>query len=123
MYERRDDAVWLASSPDLKVWHNVQDEPVLKPGPEKYDNRKIAVNQVLSFHGRYYLYYHGLGNTDGNWTTNIATSTDLKTWKKYEQNPLLPVELNKSSAFAVLDGNKIRVYTMHPQVHVHFPKR
>jgi hypothetical protein len=69
------------------------------------------------------VYYHGLGDTNGNWTTNIATSTDLRNWTKYERNPLLPVEANKSSGFVVLDGNKLRVYTMHNQVHLHFPRQ
>lgn len=122
LYERRDDAVWLASSADLKVWTNVQDEPVLQPGPGAYDSRQIAVNQLLSFDGRYYVYYHGLGETPGKWTTNIATSTDLRHWKKYEHNPLFPVDANKSSGIVVLDGNKLRLYTMHNEVHVHFPR-
>jgi predicted GH43/DUF377 family glycosyl hydrolase len=123
LYERRDDAVWLASSTDLKKWTNLQDEPVLRPGPGKYDNQKVAVNQLLSFHGRYYVYYHGRGETDGNWTTNLATSTDLRNWKKYEHNPLLPVRANKSSGFVILDGNKLRLYTMHNEVHLHFPRQ
>jgi beta-1,2-mannobiose phosphorylase / 1,2-beta-oligomannan phosphorylase len=122
LYERGDDAVWLAKSTDLRTWQHLQDEPVLQPGPGKYDSKKIAVNQLLSFHGRYYVYYHGLGDTNGNWTTNIATSTDLRNWEKYEGNPLFPVETNKSSGFIVLDGNKARVYTMHSQVHLHFPR-
>ena len=33
-YERNDSAIWLASSTDLKVWRNVQDEPVIDKGPE-----------------------------------------------------------------------------------------
>jgi sucrose-6-phosphate hydrolase SacC (GH32 family) len=123
MYERGDKAVWLASSPDLKTWTNVQDDPILSPGPEKYDNKMIAANQILVYHGQYYIYYHGLGDTNGNWTTNIATSTDLRHWKKYEQNPLFPVEANKSSGIVVLDGNKLRLYTMHNQVQLHFPRK
>ena len=31
-YERSDEGVWLARSTDLKVWTNVQDEPVLSSG-------------------------------------------------------------------------------------------
>jgi len=123
MYERGDKAVWLASSPDMKIWTNVQDDPILSPGPNKYDNKMIAVNQLISYHGRYYIYYHGLGDTNGNWTTNIAVSTDMRNWKKYERNPLFPIEANKSSGIVVLDGNKIRLYTMHNQVQLHFPRQ
>ncbi|MGE0757081.1 MAG: hypothetical protein AB7O38_08675 [Pirellulaceae bacterium] len=123
LYERRDEAVWLASSPDLKIWTNVDDQPVLRPGPDKYDQQLIAANQLLSYQGRFYLYYHGKGDTGGNWTTNVATSTDLRHWKKYEHNPLLPVQANKSSGIVVLDGNQLRLYTMHNQVQLHFPRR
>ena len=36
-YERGDKAVWLAQSKDLNVFTNVQDTPVLTPGPSAYD--------------------------------------------------------------------------------------
>jgi hypothetical protein len=36
---------------------------------------------------------------------------------------LLPVESNKSSGMIVFDGNKLRLYTMHSQVHLHFPRK
>jgi beta-xylosidase len=122
-YERRDAAVWLAKSKDLRVWTNVQDDPVLRPGPAHYDERAIALNQIMKYKGRYYAYYHGIGpKTNGNWTTNVASSSDLIHWTKYPQNPLLPVEANKSSGIVVDDGHGLRLYTMHDQVHVHFPR-
>jgi len=124
LYELRyDEAIWLATSPDLKVWTNVQDEPVMRPGPEGYDKKYVAANQVIQYHDRYYLYYHGFGDTNGNWTTNVAMSTDLIHWKKYRGNPLMPVESNKSSGILVHDGRQFRLYTMHDQVHLHFPRR
>ncbi len=58
-YERGDRAVWLAESKDLKVFTNVQDEPVLVPGPGEYDRKMIALNQVIKYDGRYYACYHG----------------------------------------------------------------
>ena len=120
LYERNgDEAIWLATSTDLKVWTNVRDEPVMRPGPDFYDKKYVAVNQMLRHKGRYYIYYHGLGDTDGNWTTNVATSTDLLHWKKYSNNPLLPVESNKSSGILVHDGVQFRMYTMHDQVRMH----
>ncbi len=122
LYElNNDEAIWLATSSDLKVWTNVQDEPVMRPGPGFYDKKWIAVNQFITYKGRYYIYYHGLGDTDGKWTTNIAMSTDLIHWKKYPNNPLLPVESNSSSGILVHDGKQYRLYVMHDQVHVYFP--
>lgn len=122
-YERRDLGVWLAASKDLDVWTNVQDEPVLTPGPEHYDEHQVALNQIIKHSGRYYAYYHGssLNHDPGKWTTNVATSEDLIHWTKYPDNPLLPVAENKSSGILVDDGQRFRLYTMHPEVNVHFP--
>ena len=124
-YERKDEGIWLARSRDLKVWTNVQDEPVLSPGPEPYDRLMIALNQVIRHEGRYYAYFHGSGTAEKPrlWTTNVAVSTDLVHWKKYAGNPLLPERENKSSGIVVHDGQQFRLYTMHPEVQVHFPRR
>jgi hypothetical protein len=122
-YERSDLGVWLAKSKDLKVWTNVQDEPVLARGPESYDRLMIALNQIVRHDGRYYAYFHGSGTPEKPrlWTTNIAVSTDLIHWKKFPGNPLLPERENKSSGIVVHDGKQFRLYTMHPEVQVHLP--
>jgi len=123
-YERRDAGVWLSKSTDLKVWTNVQDEPVLSPGPDPGDKLMIALNQIIRFDDRYYAYYHGSGTPEKPrlWTTNVAVSTDLVHWKKFAGNPLLPEREDKSSGIVVHDGKQFRLYTMHPEVHVHFRK-
>ena len=122
-YERRDLGIWLATSKDLKTWTNVQDDPVMRPGPDHYDEHQVALNQIVKYKGRYYAYYHGASKyrTPMLWTTNVATSLDLMHWTKYARNPLLPAEENKSSGILVHDGRQYRLYTMHDQVHVHFP--
>ena len=122
MYERGDRGVWLAKSADLKVWTNVQDEPVLSPGPDQYDREMIAVNQVLQRDGHYYAYYHGSGDRAAprQWTTNIAVSTDCIHWKKYAANPIVPG--NRSSGIAVpLERGGFRLYTMHDKVETFMP--
>jgi hypothetical protein len=123
-YERNDLGIWLATSKDMKVWTNVQDEPVMTPGPAEYDKDLIALNQIIKHRGRYYAYYHGSAKTGPKaklWSTAVATSTDLIHWEKYAGNPLQPVEQNKSSGMIVHDGEKFRLYTMHPQVIAHVP--
>lgn len=124
-YERGDKGVWLARSADLKVWTNVQDDPVLSPGPDSYDRLMIAMNQVVRYDGRYYAYYHGSGTPERPrlWTTNVAVSTDLVHWKKFAGNPLLPERENKSSGIVVHDGRQYRLYTMHDKVDLHLPQR
>ena len=117
-YERNDSAVWLASSPDLKVWRNVQDEPVILKGPEPYDKYGVALNQVIKHDGKYYGYYHGTAFEDWHeWSTNVAVSSDLIHWKKYDKNPIM--NENKSSGIIVDDGTRYRLYTMHPEVCLH----
>jgi hypothetical protein len=125
-YERGDRGIWLATSKDRKVWTNVRDEPVLSPGPADYDRDLVALNQVIKHKGRYYAYYHGSASAGPKaklWSTAVATSTDLLRWEKYPGNPLRPVEENKSSGIVVHDGERFRLYTMHPEVHLHVPDR
>lgn len=120
-YERHDAGVWLATSKDRRVWTNVQDDPVLSPGPEPYDRYGIALNQVIKYKGRYYGYYHGTSRKNwGLWSTNVAMSDDLVHWEKYPANPV--VEKNCSSGILVNDGHQYRLYTMHPKVRLFFPK-
>jgi hypothetical protein len=125
-YERSDRGIWLATSKDLKVWRNVQDEPVLRPGPGDYDTDLIALNQVVKHKGRYYAYYHGCAKSGPKahlWSTAVATSPDLVHWEKYPANPLTPVAANRSSGIVVPDGDKFRLYTMHPAVYLYLPAR
>ena len=120
-YERNDLGIWLATSNDLEVWTNVQDEPVIKMGPEEYDQYGVAVNQIIKYKGWYYAYYHGTPFEDWSlWSTNVAASKDLVHWKKFPQNPIM--EENRSSGILVPDGEEFRLYTMHDKVEVHFPK-
>jgi hypothetical protein len=104
------------------LWINVQDEPVLAPGPNVYDKDMIALNQVIRHNGAYYAFYHGSsGDNDPRiWNTNIARSYDLVHWEKYPGNPL--IEDNKSSGIVIRGGRDLRLYTMHDQVDVFLPR-
>lgn len=120
-YERNDLGIWLATSKNLEVWTNVQDDPVIAMGPETYDQYGLAVNQIVKYKGWYYAYYHGTAFEDwSKWSTNVAASKDLVHWKKYTQNPIM--EKNRSSGILVPDGALFRLYTMHDKVEVHVPK-
>jgi beta-1,2-mannobiose phosphorylase / 1,2-beta-oligomannan phosphorylase len=120
-YERGDKAVWLATSRDLKVWTNVQDDPVLSPGPELYDRDLIAMNQILKIDGVYYAVYHGAATdrTPALWSTGLARSPDLRMWEKYSGNPLRPIAENKSSGQLFPVKNGYRLYTVHDRVEAH----
>ena len=118
-YERHDQGIWLATSQDLVFWTNVQDDPVIRMGPESYDQRGLAVNQIIKYQDWYYAYYHGTAFEDwSEWSTNVAASRDLINWIKYPENPI--VGDNKSSGILIHDGQQYRLYTMHDKVAVHF---
>lgn len=122
-YERSDKGVRLATSKDMKVWTNVQDEPVLALGPGEYDSQMIALNQIIKHQGRYYAYYHGSGSRENPrlWSPAIASSPDLIHWTKSPKNPLRPTEENRSSGIVVPDGKGFRFYTMHEKVDLFLP--
>jgi len=121
-YERDDLGIWLATSTDMKVWTNKQDEPVIKMGPEIYDQFAVAMDQIIKYNGRYYGYYHASEYKDWHdWTSCIAVSDDLIHWEKYSRNPIM--RENKSSPILVYDGEKYILFTMHPDVCIHFPKK
>ncbi|HNW56665.1 MAG TPA: hypothetical protein PLR88_02430 [Bacteroidales bacterium] len=125
-YERNDSAVWIATTNDKITWTNIQDEPVLIPGPEDYDRSAIAANQVVKFRDKYYIYYHATSgdyhhaNSPVLWSSNVAVSSDLIHWFKYPGNPI--VECDHSSPILVFDGKKPSLYTMHSEVCRYLPE-
>jgi hypothetical protein len=122
-YEWHDRGVWLARSCDplSRIWTNIDDNPVLVPGPDEYDEEQIAVNQIVRYGGAYFAFYHGRGTEFPQvWNTHIARSTDLIHWEKYPGNPIIAG--NKSSGIAVPAGSTFRLYTMHDQVDAFYPR-
>ncbi len=144
-YERSDRGIWLARSTDLKVFTNVQDDPVMLPGvtlskvptdaaaepndiehPQlKPDERDlIALNQIITYHGRYYAVIHSSRRSEdpkipGLWATGLAVSPDLIHWTKSPDGPLRPLSENKSSGLLIPDGPEFLLYTMHGKVDLH----
>jgi hypothetical protein len=121
LYEFHDRGIWLASTTDplTQPWVNVQNEPILLPGPADYDGLMIAANQVLKRGDAYYMLYHGCGAAEPRvWNTCIARSTDLVHWEKYAGNPLVE---NRSSGILVETDAGPRLYTMHDRVDVFVP--
>lgn len=119
-YEWLDKGVWLATTkaPLSRVWTNVRDEPVLRPGPTAYDKEMIAADQIIKYGDAYFAFYHGSGSgaaVPRAWNTDIARSTDLVHWRKYPGNPI--IDDNKSSGIVVPMGRgNFRLYTMHDRV-------
>jgi len=124
-YERNDEAIWMAASSDHIHWTNIQDSPVISKGPGKYDAGAVAADQIVKYKGRYFLYYHASSQPMDSaevWTSNVAMSTDLIHWAKYDKNPIAGGEGNISSPILVYNGKDYRLYTMHGQVWLYFSK-
>ena len=124
-YERRDAGIWLARSTDMKVGTNLnQDQPVMLPGPGIYDQKMVAMNQLIKYRGTYYMVFHGTAAARKPylWTTNLAASKDLIHWVKYPGNPLTKPEANQSSGLLIPEGKQFRFYTMHGKVDLHLPQ-
>lgn len=121
-YEREDKGIWLATSADRRVWTNVSDAPVIALGPEAYDRHAVALNQIVRYRGRYYGVYHANGDPRwrGPWTTCLVVSDDLVHWRKYAGNPV--IRSDDSSGILVDDGERLRLYTMHPAVKLWVPR-
>ncbi len=117
-YERGDAGVWLATSKDGKVWANVQDDPVIAKGPGESDKFAVAMNQVIKYRGRYYVFYHRL---------RYAGVERVEHERRDERRPDPLDEVSEEPAAAREQVERVRrarrpgwrLYTMHDKVQLH----
>ena len=86
--------IGLAWSDDLFEWERDSRSPILgaNAAAGSPDEAGAAGPFVLAEEGRYYLFYFGTteaGYEGGRKTMNLATSTDLVEWTRYEGNPII----------------------------------
>jgi Glycosyl hydrolases family 32 N-terminal domain len=86
--------VGLAWSDDLLRWEKEYDNPIFGPSDiaGSPDSHGTSGPLMWHEHGAYYLFYFGTtaaGYECGTKTLNLATSSDLHTWKRYEGNPII----------------------------------
>lgn len=65
-----------ATSSDGIKWDKDKDNPVLKPGPSSWDDRRILNPYVLKKDGIDYMWYTGEGD-NGPWQIGLATSVPI----------------------------------------------
>jgi predicted GH43/DUF377 family glycosyl hydrolase len=89
-YESGPAVIGLCWSHDLMHWE--VELPCLKPAEGAAWERGGLYKPCLVEHGgTYYLFYNAKNETARGWReqTGVATSTDLKSWERYEGNPIL----------------------------------
>lgn len=94
-YEEGAAVIGLATSDDLLHWQLT--DPILTPQDgAPWEHGGLYRPDLMLDRGTYYLYYNA--KTDprpksegGGWheQTGVATSTDLKNWTRYKENPIL----------------------------------
>jgi hypothetical protein len=88
-YEQGPAVIGLAWSDDLHHWQ--RGEPILRPeGGAAWERGGLYKPYLVRSGGLYYLFYNAKTD-DKRWheQTGVATSADLKTWKRYAGNPIV----------------------------------
>lgn len=94
-YEEGSAKIGIAWTEDenLLEWHRLP-EPILKPEDgADWEKGGLYKECLVEHEGMFYMFYNAKNKTKGRWTeqTGVATSKDLKTWVRYEHNPILKV--------------------------------
>lgn len=84
----------LGESEDGLHWDKYKGNPVMRPSKGTWDQNGFECGSLLKIADEYRLYYTGMG-VDGKGVRaariGLATSSDLKAWKKHEGNPILDI--------------------------------
>jgi hypothetical protein len=95
--------VYGYGGPDLDHLSPDEGGPILRAGPDRYDQKGMASAAVVKFEDTYYMFYTGfpawepIPNTNfiapSSTTLNIATSPDGLNWEKDPANPYVEISL------------------------------
>jgi len=112
-YESGPAVIGLCWSDDLLHWE--LDEPCLRPQDgATWERGGLYKPCLVEDKGRFYLFYNAKTAEASHWQeqTGVAVSSDLKTWNRYEQNPIIanggpgsPDERFASDPCVVTDGD------------------
>jgi len=113
-YESGAAVIGLCWSDDLRQWE--VEPPILNPSDGAEWERGGLYKPCLVEHaGTYYLFYNAKDGRERGWReqTGVASSTDLKNWKRHEGNPIVrnggagsPDEIFASDPCVLIDGSR-----------------
>ena len=88
-YEAGPAVIGLCWSADLLKWE-IGDICLRPEDGADWENGGLYKPCLIEHRGTYYLFYNAK-NREKRWReqTGVATSTDLKTWRRYERNPIV----------------------------------
>lgn len=113
-YESGPAVIGLCRSDDLRRWE--VEPPCLNPAEgAEWERGGLYKPCLVEQGGTYYLFYNAKNEGERGWReqTGVAVSTDLKSWKRYEGNPILPNggarswdEIFASDPCVLIDGSR-----------------
>lgn len=88
-----------------KQWHRLEDPILVPENGEDWEKGGLYKECLVEYEGTFYLFYNAKNTNTGRWIeqTGVATSTNLKDWKRYEKNPVLKVSPERWDAGFVSD--------------------
>lgn len=95
--------IGLASSDDLFTWKKYSGNPVFRIGSAgEWDDKFVAHGYVFEEGAKYYMFYSGCPSRIWREEIGLAVSSDLITWARHEQNPVIKV-----GASGTWEGNHV----------------
>lgn len=106
-YEEGSAKIGLAWTEDenLLEWHRLEDPILVPENGDDWEKGGLYKECLVEYEDTFYLFYNAKNTNTGRWIeqTGVATSTNLKDWKRYEKNPVLKVSPNRWDAGFVSD--------------------
>jgi predicted GH43/DUF377 family glycosyl hydrolase len=104
-YEEGSAKIGIAWTEDenLVEWNRLPDPILVPEDGAAWEKGGLYKECLVEHEGTFYLFYNAKNTNTGRWIeqTGLATSRDLKEWKRYENNPVLKVSPDRwDSGFA-----------------------